>query len=146
VAYVDVHGTPAAAVAEVSLDAASGAIRVHNFWNAINPGIVINPDGVVAQCEGGIVFGLSAALKERIAFRGGAVVQSNFHDYEVLRLSEVPEIHTRVVATDDRPTGVGEIAVPLVAPAVANAVFALTGKRLRHLPFTPDRVKAALSA
>ena len=146
VAFVDVHGTPAAAIAEVSVDAASGVIRVHNFWNAINPGIVVNPDGVVAQCEGGIVFGLSHVLKERISFATGAVVQSNFHDYEVLRLSEVPEIHTRVIGTDDRPTGVGEIAVPLVAPAVANAVFALTGKRLRHLPFTPDRVKAALSA
>jgi isoquinoline 1-oxidoreductase beta subunit len=146
VAYVDVHGTPAAAVAEVSLDAASGAIRVHNFWNAINPGIVVNPDGVVAQCEGGIVFGLSHVLKERISFAGGAVMQSNFHDYEVLRLSEVPEIRTQVISTDDRPTGVGEIATPLVAPAVANAVFALTGKRLRHLPFTPDRVKAALGA
>jgi isoquinoline 1-oxidoreductase beta subunit len=146
VAYVDVHGTPAAAVAEVSVDAQRGVIRVHNFWNAINPGIVVNPDGVVAQCEGGIVFGLSHVLKERISFAGGAVMQSNFHDYEVLRLSEVPEIRTQVISTDDRPTGVGEIATPLVAPAVANAVFALTGKRLRHLPFTPDRVKAALGA
>jgi isoquinoline 1-oxidoreductase beta subunit len=146
VAYVDVHGTPAAAVAEVSVDAGSGVIRVHRFWNAINPGIVVNPDGVVAQCEGGIVFGLSHVLKERITFRGGAVEQSNYHDYELLRLSETPEINTRVIATDDRPTGVGEVATPLVAPAVANAIFALIGKRLRHLPFTPDRVKAALAA
>jgi isoquinoline 1-oxidoreductase beta subunit len=107
---------------------------------------VVNPDGVVAQCEGGIVFGLSHVLKERITFRGGAVEQSNYHDYELLRLSETPEINTRVIATDDRPTGVGEVATPLVAPAVANAIFALIGKRLRHLPFTPDRVKAALAA
>jgi len=145
-AYVDVHGTAAAGIAEVSVDAASGVIRVHNFWNAINPGIVVNPDGVVSQCEGNVVFGLSQTLKERISFADGAVVQSNFSDYEVLRLSEVPEIHTQVISTDDPPTGVGEIVLPLVAPAVANAVFALTGKRLRRLPFTPDRVKAALSA
>jgi isoquinoline 1-oxidoreductase beta subunit len=145
VAYNDVWGTPAAAIAEVSVDARTGIIRVHNFWNAVNPGIVVNPAIVVAQSESNVIYGLSQALKERITFAKGEVEQSNFSDYEVLRMSEMPEIHTKVISTEDRPTGIGEIVLPLIAPAVSNAVFALTGKRLRHMPFTPERVKAALA-
>jgi len=144
-AYVDIWATPAAAVAEVSVNQKTGVIRVHNFWNAVNPGIVVNPSTVVAQSESNVVYGLSQALKERLNFVDGAVEQSNYSDYEVLRMSETPEIHTRVIATDDKPTGIGEIVLPLVAPAVSNAVLALTGKRLRHMPFTPDRVKSALA-
>lgn len=92
------------------------------------------------------IWGISQALKERVTFKDGAVQQSNYHDYPVLRMSEVPEIVTEVIATSDRPTGIGEIVLPVVAPAIANAVFKLTGKRLRHMPFTPERVKQALSA
>src|SRR5690606_13065892 len=120
--------------------------RVHRFWNAVNPGIVINPDIVVQQSESNAVWGVSHALKERISIRDGEIEQSNYHDYEVLRMSETPEIITEVIATDDHPTGIGEIVLPVVAPAIANAVAVLTGKRLRHVPFTPERVKEALKA
>ena len=77
--------------------------------------------------------------------KDGAVVQSNFHDYPVLRMSDMPEIHTKIVASDGAPSGMGEIGVMAVAPSIANAVAKLTGKRLRHLPFNPERVKAALA-
>jgi isoquinoline 1-oxidoreductase beta subunit len=145
-AYADIWRTPVAGAAEVSIDQRTGRIRVHKFWNAVNPGIVVNPDVVVQQSESNIVWGISQALKERVTFKNGAVQQSNFHDYPVLRMSEVPEIFTEVISTNDRPTGIGEIVLPVVAPAIANAVFKLTGKRLRHMPFTPARVKQALSA
>jgi len=145
-ADADVWRTPVAGAAEASVDRKSGEIRVHRFWNSVNPGIVVNPDIVVQQSESNVVWGVSQALKERITFKEGAVQQSNYHDYEVLRLSEVPEIETKVIVTDDRPTGIGEIVLPVVAPAIANAVASLTGKRLRHMPFTPERVMAALKA
>ena len=145
IAYVDIWRTPAAAIAEVSVDRATGKIRVHNFWNAVNPGIVVNPKIVESQSESNVIYGLSQTLKERMILVNGEVEQSNFSDYEVLRMSEMPEIHTRVISTEDKPTGIGEIVLPLVAPAVGNAIAALTGKRLRHMPFTPDRVKAALA-
>jgi isoquinoline 1-oxidoreductase beta subunit len=145
-AYADIWRTPVAGVAEVSLDRASGDIRVHRFWNAVNPGIIVNPDIVVQQSESNVVWGISQALKERVTYKDGAVQQSNFHDYPVLRMSEVPEILTEVIRTEHRPTGIGEIVLPVVAPAISNAVLALTGKRLRHMPFTPARVKQTLSA
>jgi isoquinoline 1-oxidoreductase beta subunit len=145
-AYADIWRTPVAGAAEVSVDQRTGQIRVHRFWNAVNPGIVVNPAIVVQQSESNVVWGVSQALKERITFKDGAVQQSNYHDYPVLRMSEVPEILTEVISTSDRPTGIGEIVLPVVAPAIANAVFRLTGKRLRHMPFTPGRVKQALSA
>lgn len=145
VAYADIWDTPTAGIAEVSVDRASGKIRVHNFWNAVNPGIVVNPKIVESQSESNVIYGLSQALKERIVLKDGAVEQSNFNDYEVLRMSEMPEITTKVISTDDKPTGIGEIVLPLIAPAVSNAMLALTGKRLNHMPFTPGRVKAALA-
>ncbi|MBI3434377.1 MAG: xanthine dehydrogenase family protein molybdopterin-binding subunit [Proteobacteria bacterium] len=145
-AYADIWRTPVAGAAEVSLDRNTGVIRVHRFWNAVNPGIVVNPDIVVQQSESNVVWGISQALKERVTIKDGAVQQSNFHDYQVLRMSEVPEIFTEIVNTNHHPTGIGEIVLPVVAPAVANAVYALTGKRLRHMPFTPERVKEALKA
>jgi isoquinoline 1-oxidoreductase beta subunit len=144
-AYADIWRTPVAGVAEVSIDRTSGTIRVHRFWNAVNPGIVVNLDIVVQQSESNVVWGVSQALKERITFNDGAVQQSNYDDYQVLRMSEVPEIFTEVIATEDPPTGIGEIVLPVVAPAIANAVAALTGKRLRHMPFTPARVKTLLA-
>jgi isoquinoline 1-oxidoreductase beta subunit len=145
-AYSDVWRTPVAGVAEVSLDRNSGVIRVHKFWNAVNPGIVINRDIVVQQSESNVVWGVGHALKERISIADGEIEQSNYNDYEVLRMSETPEIFTEVITTEHHPTGIGEIVLPVVAPAIANAVATLTGKRLRHVPFTPDRVKAALKA
>lgn len=134
-----------AGVAEISVDRDSGEIRVHQFWTAIDPGIVINPDTIRAQTEGNVVFGLSQTLRERITIKDGQVQQSNYNDYPVLRLAEIPEIHVEIIPTDNPPTGIGEAALPLVACCVANAFYALTGKRLRALPLSPPRVKAALA-
>jgi CO/xanthine dehydrogenase Mo-binding subunit len=95
---------------------------------------VVNPDGVLAQVEGGIIFGLSAALKSEITLESGRVQQANFNDYQVLRINEAPQIEVHIVSSTERPTGVGEPPVPPLAPAVTNAVFAATGKRVRKLP------------
>jgi isoquinoline 1-oxidoreductase beta subunit len=145
IAFADYHGTYAAGVAEVSLDKATGKIKVHNYWVAVDPGLVIQPDHVHAQLESAVVYGLSAALLEELTVKGGAIQQSNFNDYPVLRMSDLPEIHTRIVASNEAPAGMGEIGVVHVAPAIGNAVFQLTGKRLRALPMSPDRVKKALA-
>lgn len=145
IAFSDYHGTYTAGVAEVSVDRNTGKIKVHNYWIAVDPGIVVQPVHVHAQLESGVVFGLSAALLEELAFKDGAAQASNFNDYPVLRMADVPEIHTRIVATANPPTGIGEVGVPSVAPAIANAVAQLTGKRLRQMPMTPERVKAALA-
>jgi len=96
--------------------------------------------------QGAVIFGVSHALKERITMTNGVVDQSNFHDYPILRMSEVPEVHVKILSTDNPPPGVGETGVPLTAAAIANAVAALKGIRIRHLPLTPDRVLAALQA
>ncbi len=143
-AFVD-YATMVAGVAEVSLDRQSGAIRVHHFWCAIDPGIAVQPDNIVAQTEGSIVYGLGIALSERISVKDGVVQQSNFYDYQVPRMRDVPEMHIKLMPTANPPTGAGQMATPLVAPAIASAVHALTGKRLRHTPFTPERVRAALA-
>src|SRR5450432_1233423 len=92
-----------------------------------------------------VIYGLSAALIEEFAVKSGAVQATNFDSYPVMRMSDVPEIHTKIITTDNPPSGMGEIGVVTVAPAIANAMFKLTGKRLRHLPMTPDRVKKALA-
>ena len=146
VAFSDYHGTFTAGVAEVSVDRRSGRIKVHNYWIAADPGLVIQPTNCHAQLEGAVVYGLSAALSEELTVQGGAVQQRNFNEYKVLRMSDMPEIHTRLVASGAAPTGMGEVGVPTVAPAIANAVFRLTGKRLRQLPMSPERVQATLKA
>jgi isoquinoline 1-oxidoreductase beta subunit len=138
--------TVAAGAAEVSLDKASGLITVHSFWVVVDPGLVIDPGNTVAQMEGAVVFGVSHTLKERITTTDGVVDQSNFHDYPILRMAEIPEVHVKVLSTDNPPTGIGETGVPLTAAAVANAVASLEGIRLRHLPLTPKRVLAALQS
>jgi isoquinoline 1-oxidoreductase beta subunit len=143
-AFADIHGTVFAGVAEVSVDRATGKVNVHNYWIAVDAGLVIQPDNVAAQLESGVVFGLSAALLEELTVKGGAIQQSNFNDYPVARMSDVPDIHTRIVASGNPPTGIGEIGLVTVAPAIANGFHQLTGKRLRHLPMSPERVKAAL--
>jgi isoquinoline 1-oxidoreductase beta subunit len=145
IAFSDYHGTFSAGVAEISVDPASGKIKVHSYWVAADPGLVIQPDHVHAQLESAVVYGLSAALLEELKVKDGAVMQSNFNDYPVLRMSDLPEIHTRIVASDSSPTGMGEIGVVAVAPAIANALFQLTGKRVRALPMSPERVRKALA-
>jgi isoquinoline 1-oxidoreductase beta subunit len=122
-----------AQVVEASV-AKNGEVRVHRLVCALDCGLVINPDTVRAQMEGGIIFGLTAALKTEITLKDGRVEQSNFHDYEMLRISESPKMEVHIVPSGENPTGVGEPGVPPVAPALANAIFAATGKRVRRLP------------
>lgn len=135
----------AAGIAEIALDRESGVITVPRFWSAVDAGLIVSPDNALAQIEGGIVFGLSSSLKERITISEGEIEQSNYYDYEILRANEVPEIEIHLEKSEHRPTGIGEVGTPMVAAAVSNAFHALTGKRLRHLPFTPERVLAALA-
>jgi isoquinoline 1-oxidoreductase beta subunit len=138
--------TLAAGVAEVALDRKTGKIKVLNFWAALDAGIAVQPRNLAAQTEGSIVYALGSVLREKITIRDGRVLQSNYSDYEVARMSDVPHIEIKVVSTDNHPTGGGEEGVPLVACAVGNAIAALTGVRLRELPFSPDRVRGALGA
>jgi isoquinoline 1-oxidoreductase beta subunit len=125
-------GSFVAQVAEVSVD--GDRIRVHRVVAAIDCGTAVNPAGVIAQIESGVVYGLTAALYGEITLRDGRVQQSNFHDYRPLRLHESPVVEAHIVPSTEPPSGVGEPGVPPIAPAVANAVFAATGKRLRRLP------------
>jgi isoquinoline 1-oxidoreductase beta subunit len=119
-------------VAEVSVE--DGRIRVHRMVCAIDCGVCVNPLGVAAQMESGVAFGLSAALHSELTMKEGRVQESNFHDYPILRLHEMPKVEVHIVASREKSGGAGEPGTPPVAPAVANAVFALTGKRLRELP------------
>ena len=144
-AYIDYSDTQVAAVIEISIDRGTGKIKIHNVWCAIDCGVPVQPDNVVAQTESSIVYGIGLALTERISIKDGAVEQSNFYDYIVPRNRDVPPMHVEVIQTDNRPTGVGQMATPAITPAVSNAVMALTGVRLRHAPFTEERVKEALA-
>jgi isoquinoline 1-oxidoreductase beta subunit len=146
IGFSDTWRSYIASVVEISLDRKSGAIRVHEVWSVVDPGVAIQPDTVVAQIEGATIFGISAALRERIVIADGVVKNSNFHDYPLLRMAEAPEINVRVTSTDNAPGGIGEVGLPPIAPAIGNAVFALTGTRLRSLPMSPERVQAALRA
>jgi isoquinoline 1-oxidoreductase beta subunit len=132
IAGVTGWGSYVAYVAEVSVDA--GAVRVKRVVAGVDCGQVINPDMVTAQVEGGIVFGLSAALKGEITLDGGRVQQSNFDTYPVLRINEMPQVEVHIVPSSASPGGMGEPPVPAIAPAVTNAIFAATGKRVRRLP------------
>jgi len=126
-------GSYVAQVAEVSISKDRG-LRVHRVVCAVDCGPVVKPNIVRAQMEGGIVFGLTAALYGEITFEKGRVRQGNFHDYPMLRMHEMPQIEVHIVPSEDKMGGAGEVGVPPVAPAVANAVFALTSKRIRRLP------------
>jgi isoquinoline 1-oxidoreductase beta subunit len=146
-AMTERSGSLGAGVVEVSLSRKSGSLRVHKVWLAVDGGTIVQPDAARANIESGIVYGLSAALFERVTLDGGAVQQSNFNDYNVMRMSDMPqEMHVSFIDSDEKPTGLGEIGTPFMMPAVANAFHALTGKRLYHMPFTPLRVLAALKA
>jgi isoquinoline 1-oxidoreductase beta subunit len=125
-----------AEVAEASVE--KGQVQVHRVVVAIDCGRVVNPDAVKAQMEGCIVYGLSAALKGAITIADGRCQQSNFHDFEVLRLPEMPVVEVHLVPSTENPTGVGEPGLPPVAAALGNAIFAATGKRIRRLPVRPE--------
>jgi len=146
VAFVE-HGSLGTGICEISVDRSSGKIKVHHFWVALDAGVIVQPDNVKAQMEGGLIMGMSSVLQEQITIVDGKVQQSNFHDYHLLRMQDIPEsIETEFIVSSKRPEGVGETATPMVACAIANAFLRLTGKRLRHLPFTPDRVLEVLNS
>ncbi|HLO34075.1 MAG TPA: molybdopterin cofactor-binding domain-containing protein [Anaerolineales bacterium] len=132
--------THVAYVAEVLVDEA-GQVHVPRVVAAVDCGQVVNPDNVVAQIEGGIAFGLTATLKAEATLKDGRIQQSNFHDYPVLQIHEMPLVEVYIVESDQRPSGMGEMGVPPIAPAVANAVFAATGKRIRHIPIRAEDLK-----
>jgi isoquinoline 1-oxidoreductase beta subunit len=133
IALVESFGSIVAEVADVGVTA-DGTLRVHQVCAAVDCGLAVHPDAGAAQIEGSIVFGLSAALFGAITIDNGRVAQSNFHDYPVLRLADTPDIRVEFIGSGAKPGGLGEPGVPPLAPAVANAVFAATGRRLRQLP------------
>ncbi|MBL0075761.1 MAG: xanthine dehydrogenase family protein molybdopterin-binding subunit [Rhodocyclaceae bacterium] len=134
IAIRDAFGTIVAQVAEVSLNA-DGRVRVHQVWSAVDPGEVINPATFVAQIQGGAIYGLTAALYGEITIDKGRVVQRNFPDYEMVRMADAPQHEVRFIESGARTGGAGEPGTAPIAAAVGNALFALTGKRIRELPF-----------
>lgn len=141
-------GSLGAVVVEASLNKAVGKIKIHKVWMAVDGGLVVQPDAARANIESGINYGLSSVLHERVTVKGGVVQQTNYHDYNVMRMSDTPEeIHIEFVdPNQDRPQGLGEIGNPGIPAAVAGAFFRLTGKRLSHMPFTRERILAAIQA
>jgi isoquinoline 1-oxidoreductase beta subunit len=141
IAYHATFGvTHVAYVAEVSVE--DGRVRVHRVVAVVDCGQVVNPDNVAAQVEGGIAFGLTAALKAEATLQNGRIQQSNFDNYPILQIDEMPVVEVHIVESDQRPSGMGEMGVPPIAPAVANAVFTATGKRIRHIPIRPEDLRA----
>ena len=134
------RGSIAGAVIEVSTDV-NGMLNLNKAWIAIDCGKVINPNTVRAQMEGGFTFGLSATLGEEITLKDGRVEQSNFHDYSILRLKGSPEISVEIIESGNEIGGVGEVAVPLAAPALTNAIFSSSGRRIRSLPLSKHGIK-----
>jgi isoquinoline 1-oxidoreductase beta subunit len=143
IAVHESFGSFIAQVAEVSVSP-EGKVRAHRVVCAIDCGRIVNPDTIAAQMESGIVFGLSAALYGAITLKNGRVEQSNFDDYPLLRINEMPQVEVHIAPSQEAPGGVGEPGVPPIAPAVANAVFAVTGARVRSLPMTPETVLRAM--
>ncbi|MBL8200746.1 MAG: xanthine dehydrogenase family protein molybdopterin-binding subunit [Chromatiales bacterium] len=134
VASMECYGTHVATVAEVRRQ--GDKLRCERIWVAVDPGIAVRPDQVQAQIVSGVITGLTGALKNRITIRDGQVQETNFHQFEPLRLAQAPRIDVAIVASGAGPGGMGEVGTPLVAPALANAVARLTGKRVRSLPFS----------
>ena len=140
VAVVKSFNSYVAEVAEITIKA-DGSLKVDRVVCAVDCGLAINPDVIRAQMEGGIGYGLAAMLHSQITLKDGVVEQSNFHNYPMLRIGEMPRVEVHIVASAEPPTGVGEPGTPPVAPAVANAIFAAAGKRIRKLPLG-DQLKA----
>jgi isoquinoline 1-oxidoreductase beta subunit len=140
VALIEGFGSFMAMVADVTVDK-EGQVRIDRVVSAVDCGIVVNPDTVRAQMEGGIIFGLTAALYGEITFKNGRVEQTNFDNYQALRINEAPKIEVHLVDSNDKPGGMGEPGTATIAPAVANAIFAATGKRIRKLPIDASGLK-----
>ena len=138
------NGSYLTQVAEVSVDEKTGRIKVHRVVCAVDCGPFVNPDTVVSQIEGAITMGLSAALKERVEFAGGGARSANLLDYSLLRMSEAPDVEVHIVDSEGKIGGIGEPGLPPIAPAVANAVFAAAGARIRRLPMTAETVLEAI--
>jgi isoquinoline 1-oxidoreductase subunit beta len=131
-AYSDVWNSHCAMIVDVSVNGSN--IVVHEIWSAVDCGIALQPRNIARQIEGSAVWGVSAALKEKLTVVNGEFQQSNFHDYQVLRASETPRVNVKVMPTDNTPGGIGEVGLPPVAPAISNAIASINGKRLRGLP------------
>jgi isoquinoline 1-oxidoreductase beta subunit len=142
IAVHESFGSYVAQVAEISVDEL-GKVKVHRVVCAVDCGQVVNPDTVVAQMEGSIIFGLTAALYGEITIKDGRVEQRNFYDYKMLRMNETPKIEVYIVPSTEKHGGVGEPGTPPIAPAVVNAIFAATGKRIRSLPIRAEELKKA---
>ena len=142
VASMESYGTHQAVVVDIS-KTANGAIRIDKLTYAVDPGIAVHPDQVIAQIQGGAVSGLINTLVAKITLKDGRVQQSNFHDFLVPRMNQMPKIDVVLVESGADPGGMGEVGVPLVAPAIANAVFALTGQRVRTLPLADAKLTFA---
>jgi len=139
-AIQETYGTLVAEVVDVTV-ADDGSFTVDRVVCAVDCGIAVNPDVIRAQMEGGIAFALSAALREEITLENGEVVQGNFDTYRLLRIDEMPEVEVYIVPSTNPPSGVGEPGVPPLAPALANAIYAATGRRITRLPIA-DQLKA----
>jgi len=144
IAYHFSFGSYVAQVAEVSVNQQDGTIKVHKVTCAVDCGSVVNPAIIQNQMMGGLTMGLSAALKEKVEFAKGGVKSENFSDYELLRMSEAPEVDVHIVKSGEKSGGIGEPGVPPIAPAVANAVFAAIGARVRRLPMKPETMLEAM--
>ncbi len=141
IALMEGYDTYMAQVAEISVK--DNAIKVHHVWVAADLGRMVNPDTVEAQIQSSIAFGLSAALGSEITLEKGRIQQTNFHDYPILRMNDMPRIAVTLVPSTEKPGGIGEPATALIGPAVANALFAATGKRVRTMPLSADHIKSA---
>jgi len=142
IALMEGYGTYMAQVAEISLDK-DGAVKVHRVTVAADLGRMVNPDTVEAQIQSSVIFGMGAALMQEITLEKGRVQQTNFHQFPLVRMHEVPAIDITLVDSTEAPGGIGEPATAVVVPAIANAVAALTGKRLRKLPLTAQAIRSA---
>jgi isoquinoline 1-oxidoreductase beta subunit len=137
VAHHYCFGTFVAEIADVTVNSEDGTFKVDRVVAAVDCGPVINPDPLVAQMEGGIIMGLSTTMKEQVEFARGGVKSSNFDNYKLLTMRDVPKIEVHIIKRSDPIGGIGEPPVPPVAPAVINAIFNATGARVRHIPITP---------
>jgi isoquinoline 1-oxidoreductase beta subunit len=144
IAFHYCFGTFVAQVADVSVNENDGTFKVDRIVAAVDCGPVVNPDPLIAQMEGGIVMGLSTVMKERVEFAKGGVKSSNFDNYKLLTMRDVPKIEVNIIKSSDPIGGIGEPPVPPVAPAVANAIFRATGARVRRIPITPQVLKEAM--
>ena len=145
VAVQSVFGSHLATIAEAEVDR-NGEVKVRRIVCAVDCGIAVNPDTIAAQIEGGLIFGLSAALHSQITIANGRVQQSNFNDYRIMRINEAPLIEVHLIPSDETPGGIGEPGTVAAAPSLANALFAVTGVRLRQLPVDRDVLAGKKSA